>query len=49
MRDFEFLTGHVTFKLRFNQIYQMKTPIVIKELSSFCVVKRLLLCFGFNS
>ena len=21
----EFLTGHVTFKLRYNQIYQMKT------------------------
>ena len=25
MRDLEFFTGHVTFKLRYNQIYQMKT------------------------
>ena len=25
MRDLEFLTGHVTFKLRYNQIYQLKT------------------------
>ena len=25
MRDLEFLSGHVTFKLRYNQIYQLKT------------------------
>ena len=25
MRAFEFITGHVTFKLRYNQIYQLKT------------------------
>ena len=22
------LTGHVTFELRYNQIYQMKTPVL---------------------
>ena len=27
MRELEFLTGHVTFKLRYNQIYQMKTTL----------------------
>jgi hypothetical protein len=25
MRALEFIPGHVTFKLRYNQIYQMKT------------------------
>ena len=24
----EFITGHVTFKLSYNKIYQMKTPIM---------------------
>ena len=28
MRAIEFITGHVTFKLRYNQIYQMKTTNV---------------------
>ena len=28
MRAHEFLTGHVIFKLRYNQIYQLKTTIV---------------------
>ena len=28
MRALEFLTGHVTFKLRYNQIYQLKTTLV---------------------
>ena len=28
MRALEFLTGHVIFKLRYNQIYQMKTTLV---------------------
>ena len=28
MRASEFITGHVTFKLRYNQIYQMKTTLV---------------------
>ena len=27
MRALEFLTDHVTFKLRYNQIYQLKTTI----------------------
>ena len=27
MRDLEFLTDHVIFKLRFNQIYQLKTTL----------------------
>ena len=26
MGALEFITGHVIFKLRYNQIYQMKTP-----------------------
>jgi hypothetical protein len=26
------LTGHVTFKLRYNQIYQMKTTTILKKL-----------------
>ena len=29
MRALEFLTGHVTFKLRYNQIYQLKTTFVL--------------------
>ena len=28
MRALKFITGHVIFKLRYNQIYQMKTTIV---------------------
>ena len=28
MRGIWILTGHVTFKLRYNQIYQMRTPVV---------------------
>ena len=27
MRDLEFLTGHVTFKLRYNQIWSLKTTL----------------------
>ena len=27
MRALEFLTGHVIFKLRYNQIYQLKTTL----------------------
>ena len=27
MRALEFLTGHVLFKLRYNQIFQMKTTL----------------------
>ena len=30
MRVLEFLTGHVIFKLRYNQIYQMKTTHMAK-------------------
>ena len=26
MRALQFIPGHVTFKLRYNQIYQMETP-----------------------
>ena len=29
MRALEFLTSHVTVKLRYNQIYQLKTTIVV--------------------
>ena len=28
MRALEFLTGHVIFKLRYNQIYQLKTTFI---------------------
>ena len=28
MRALEFLTGHVIFKLHYNQIYQLKTTII---------------------
>ena len=28
MRALEFITGHVTFKLRYDQIYQMKTTMM---------------------
>ena len=31
MRALEFLTGHVSFKLRYNQIYQLKTTIKRKK------------------
>ena len=34
MRDLEFLTGHVTFKLPYNQIYQMKNPKIDAKLSA---------------
>ena len=27
MRALQFFTGHVTFKLHYNQIYQMKTTL----------------------
>ena len=27
MRALEFITGHVTFKLRYNQIYKLKTTM----------------------
>ena len=27
MRALQFITDHVIFKLRYNKIYQMKTPI----------------------
>ena len=27
MRALEFITGHVIFKLRYDQIYQMKAPV----------------------
>ena len=29
MKAIEFLTGHVIFKLRYNQIYQLKTTYVL--------------------
>jgi hypothetical protein len=32
MRALEFITGHVTFKLCYNQIYQLKTTNVPVEL-----------------
>ena len=28
MRALEFISGHVTFKLRYNHIYQLKTTLV---------------------
>ena len=34
MRALEFLTGHVIFKLRYNQIYQLKTTLDKKYLDS---------------
>ena len=34
MRDLGFLTGHVTFKLLYNQIYQLKTTLNIISLHS---------------
>ena len=43
MRALEFITGHVIFKLRYNQIYQLKTTHNWSELLSskwnFCVFK----------
>ena len=33
MRALEFIRGHVIFKLRYNQIYQMKTTIIIRIVS----------------
>ena len=32
MRALEFITGHVIFKLRYNQIYQLKTTLKINLL-----------------
>ena len=32
MRALEFITGHVIFKLRYNQIYQLKTTHKVKNL-----------------
>ena len=34
MRALEFLTGYVIFKLRYNQIYQLKTIIVEVKLTT---------------
>ena len=34
MRTLEFITGHAIFKLRYNQIYQLKTTLVV-SLKSF--------------
>ena len=31
MRALKFITGHVIFKLRCNQIYQLKTTYVLKK------------------
>ena len=38
MRALEFITGHVIFKLRYNQIYQLKTTIAL--LDNFLVFKK---------
>ena len=40
MRDLGFLTGHVTFKLRYNQIYQLKTTTLEKVLCFFLVAQK---------
>ena len=32
MRALEFITGHVIFKLRYDQIYHLKTTIIIVKL-----------------
>ena len=32
MRALEFITGHMIFKLRYNQIYQLKTKVKIKNM-----------------
>ena len=37
MRALEFLTGYVTFKLHYNQIYQLEMTIVIADFT----IKRL--------
>ena len=37
MRPLEFITGHVIFKLRYDQIYQMKTTLIPSKIF-----------FGFN-
>ena len=31
MRALEFIRGHVIFKLRYNQIYQLKTTFICQE------------------
>ena len=35
MRALEFITGHVIFKLRYNQIYQLKTTEIYVDQTSF--------------
>ena len=40
MRALEFITGHVIFKLRYDQIYQMKTT----NMTCFEFPSKLVLC-----
>ena len=37
MRALEFLTGHVIFKLRYNQIYQLKTTDVLYRIVALLI------------
>ena len=39
MRALEFITGHVIFKLRYNQIYQLKTTHVVFGRVSFLLIQ----------
>ena len=37
MRALEFIIGHVIFKLRYNQIYQLKTTNILKTILFFWI------------
>ena len=41
MRALKFITGHVIFKLRYNQIYQLKTTHLLQS-ADWTIVKQLL-------
>ena len=45
MRALEFITGHMIFKLRYNQIYQLKTTNDLLKLWKLTVIVEVSLAF----
>ena len=48
MRALEFIRGHVIFKLRYNQIYQLKTTLMILSLKPLFWAKKVVIWWLFN-
>ena len=49
MRALELITGHVTFKLRYNQIYQMKTTFMYLTWFKFFQLKKKKIAYKISS